>query len=617
MEYEVSAQRNNAAVASDGAWVRTPQRPPSLGAFPRDNGVSFRLFASTARTCQVRLFDDDDAPLATHPMTPTGGGFFEAELGGPPVELRYMFVLDGQELPDPYARFLPSGVHGPAAVWRSRHRWAHPNVSRPLREQVIYEVHVGTFTEEGTYRAGAERLPELAALGVTAIELMPVSSFAGARGWGYDGVAHFAPFAPYGNPDELRAFVDEAHRLGLAVLLDVVYNHFGPAGNYLATYSPQYFSSTITNAWGPAPDYTHPVMRQYVLDNARWWLKDFRFDGLRLDATHAICDPSPRHILRELADEVSRLEPARLLIAEDERNDRKVVTALGMDGVWADDFHHQVRVVLTEEQDGYYAAYRPGLAGLSDLAETIRGGWLYRGQVYPPTGKPRGGQAGELAAESFVYCIQNHDQVGNRAVGERLSQVVSTDAYCAASALLLLVPMTPLLFMGQEWAASSEFLFFTDHDQELGRKVSEGRRAEFRHFAAFTDPAARARIPDPQELRTFLRSKLRWNERGGGDHLRVLTLYRKLLELRRTDPVLRAAGREALEVGVHGAVLAVRRWTEEGDRVLLVNLGSGAVMLDDLAPFVVGRPVLLRTDDRPPPPATLRGHSAVLLGSRS
>jgi maltooligosyltrehalose trehalohydrolase len=443
---------------------------------------------------------------------------------------------------------------------------------------------------------------------------MPVSSFAGARGWGYDGVAHFAPFAPYGSPDDLRFLIDEAHGLGLSVFLDVVYNHFGPAGNYLPAYSPRYFSSTVTNAWGPAPDFENPVMRQYVLDNARYWLTELRFDGLRLDATHTIADPSSPHILRELAAEVSRLEPPRLLIAEDERNDPTLVDAHGLHAVWADDFHHQVRVTLTGEQEGYFAGYRPGV---EDLTETIAGGWLYRGQVYPPTGKPRGSDARHLPAEAFVYCIQNHDQVGNRALGARLSHSVSTDAYCAASALLLLLPATPLLFMGQEWAASSPFLFFIDHEEELGRLISEGRRAEFRHFSGFADPGARALIPDPQAAETFLRSRLRWNERSEGDHQRVLTLYRKLLAVRRNDPVLRAAGRDALEVSAHASVLSVRRWSAAGDRLLLVNLGSSGIALDDFAAAIAGRPVLLRTDDRLPPPAILPGHTAVLLGGRS
>jgi maltooligosyltrehalose trehalohydrolase len=584
---------------------------PPLGAFPRADGISFRLFTTTASRCQVRLFDSDRQTVATHPLTAIGGGYFEADLQAPNAR-SYMFVLDGKELPDPYARFLPFGVHGPASLVGPHHRWQHANVSRPLCEHVIYEMHVGTFTDAGTYRAATERLRDLASLGVTAIELMPVSSFAGSRGWGYDGVAHFAPFAPYGSPDDLRFLVDEAHGLGLAMFLDVVYNHFGPAGNYLPAYSPRYFSETVKNAWGNAPDFENPLMRQYVLDNARYWLTEFRFDGLRLDATHTIADPSPTHILRELATEVSQLDPPRLLIAEDERNDPELVAAHGLHAIWADDFHHQVRVTLTGEREGYFAGYRPGA---NDLAETIQGGWLYRGQIYPPTSDPRGHDASHLPAEAFVYCIQNHDQVGNRALGDRLSHSVSIDAYCSVSALLLLLPTTPLLFMGQEWAASSPFLFFTDHEEELGRRIVDGRRKEFRHFRAFADPGGTARIPDPQATETFMRSRLRWHERSEGDHHRVLTLYRKLLAVRRTDPVLRAASRDALEVSARDSVLSVRRWSAAGDRLLLVNMGSSGVALDHFG-AVAGRPVLLRTDDRLPPPGTLPGHTAVLLGSR-
>ena len=283
-----------------------------------------------------------------------------------------------RELPDPYARFLPFGVHGPAEVVRPSHDWHYGSgVHRPLAQHVIYELHVGTFTPEGTFRAAIGHLAELAHLGVTAIELMPVAAFDGTRGWGYDGVAPYAPHATYGTPDDLRRLVDEAHGLGLAVLLDVVYNHYGPSGNYLAAYDPAYFHPTLENAWGAAPDFTHPVLRRHVLDLARHWLEDYRFDGLRLDATHAVLDDSHPHVLAELAAEVGTLRPRKLLIAEDERNDPALVREVGLDAVWADDFHHQVQVTLTGERDGYYAAYTPGTA---DLARAIERGWLYEGQ---------------------------------------------------------------------------------------------------------------------------------------------------------------------------------------------------------------------------------------------
>jgi maltooligosyltrehalose trehalohydrolase len=580
-----------------------------LGATPGADGTRFALYTTTASRCAVQLYRAPGEPGTRLPMASRAEGVFEAHLPGAGHGVLYNFILDDRELPDPYARFLPHGVHGPAMVYESRYEWRHgPGVARPLREHVFYELHVGTFTEQGTYLAARERLGELAALGVTAIELMPLAAFAGQRGWGYDGVALYAPFAPYGTPDDLRAFIDDAHRHGLAVVLDAVYNHLGPAGNYLPAYSPAYFTSAVHNAWGDAPDFAHAPMRRYVLGNALYWLREFRFDGLRLDAIHALVDPSPRHVLRELADEVARLEPPRLLVAEDERNDPADVDQLGLDAIWADDFHHQVRVSLTHESDGYYAAYRPGAA---DLARAINHGWLYRGEVYPPSGHPRGKSADHLPAEAFVYCIQNHDQVGNRALGDRLSHIVDPRAYRASSTLLLFLPMTPLLFMGQEWAASSPFQFFTDHDPALGKLIVEGRRREFARFRAFADPAARARIPDPQAADTFHHSRLRWGERTEGDHGRTVSLYRALLRLRRTDPVLRHASRDALTASAEGELLLVRRSHGPDDRLLIVNLTPEPA---PLPPAAQGRPLLLDSESRPDLPPVLPGYAAVILG---
>jgi maltooligosyltrehalose trehalohydrolase len=544
----------------------------------------------------VKLYGPDGAVIGAHPLArrEEEDGIFEVELPGVGPGALYKFVIDGKELPDPYARFLPQGVHGPALVTQDRYPWRHgQGVFRPLSEHVFYELHVGTFTEEGTYAGVRAHLPDLAALGVTAIELLPLAAFAGQRGWGYDGVAHYAPFATYGTPDELRELIDEAHGLGLSVFLDVVYNHFGPAGNYLGAYSPAYFTREVQNAWGEAPNFAHPAMRGYVLDNARYWLTEFRFDGFRLDATHAILDPSPRHILREFADEVAELSPRKLLIAEDDRNEPACVTELGMDALWADDFHHQVRVTFTRERDGYYVAYEPGV---ERLAQTIRSGWFYEGQVYPRSGKARGKRAEALPAAAFVYCIQNHDQIGNRAIGDRLAARVSLEAYCAASALLLFLPMTPLLFMGQEWAASSPFQFFTDHDEELGHAISRGRREEFKHFESFSDPAVRAQIPDPQARETFERSRLRWDERDRSPHARVLSLYRRLLELRRTDPVLKDSSRERLSAEAIGEVLVVQRWNERERRVLVANFGAQEASYESLPVGLREGSVVLRTD---------------------
>ncbi len=556
------------------------------------DGTTFRLWSTACERCELRIADG--AIIRTLPMTDRGRCVFEARVPEVGHGARYQFVLDGNPVTDPYARFLPDGIDGPAMVWRPHHEWRHGHVIRPLREHVIYELHVGTFTPDGTYAAAARRLPELAALGFTAIEIMPVSAFSGRHGWGYDGVAHYAPHAQYGTPDELRAFIDAAHGARLAVLLDVVYNHFGPKGNTLRAFSPEYFTREVRNAWGDAPDFRQPWMRRYVLDNVRYWLVDFRCDGLRLDAVHAIVDPSPRSIVRDVADLAHEVVPGSLMIAEDDRNDRAIVARAGFDGVWADDFHHAVHVTLTGERDGYYAGYEPGA---TTLAHTIERGWLYEGQTYPVTGKPRGTPTRDLPADAFVYCLQNHDQIGNRAFGDRLP---ATDAVRAATMLLLFLPMTPLVFQGQEWAASSPFSYFTDHDRELGEQVSKGRRAEFSKFTSFGDD-----IPDPQAPATFQHSKLVWEERATGHHAEMLALYRALLRLRREDPVLSTTGREALTADAHGPLLVVRRAT----RVLLANLGPEPAQ----AP-VVG-PVLLASTGVELP--TLPPWSAVIVATET
>jgi maltooligosyltrehalose trehalohydrolase len=575
--------------------------------------VRFAAFAQAAR-CEVELLASDGSARAQLAMNPLGNGYFQLHVPEAGPDLLYRFVVDGRRLPDPYARFLPHGVHGPAQVVKPRYRFQHAGPRRPLRQQVLYELHVGTFTEEGTFDAARQRLPALAELGVTTLELMPVAAFDGARGWGYDGVALFAPHAAYGTPDQLRELVDAAHGLGLSVLLDVVYNHFGPSGNYLSAYSSRYFHTDKSSPWGQSPDFSQAVMRQLVLQNARYWLEELGFDGLRLDATHAIHDTSPTHILQELTQLAHACDPPRLVIAEDERNLADLVTEQRLDALWADDFHHQLRVTLTGEQHGYLGAYTPSATGLADV---IQRGWLYTGQPNPVRGEPRGTPADRLAAEAFVYCIQNHDQVGNRAFGERLTASVSRELYLSASLLLLFLPMTPLLFMGQEWGASTPFLYFTDHEPELGRQVSEGRRREFASFPEFSEPQARERIPDPQAEATFLASKLRWAERELPGHAATLGLYRDALELRKTDPVLRAAGRAELTADVTGSVLAVHRALGNERRSLFLNLGSTAYSLDELAAHSQVRAcrTLLRTSASGPLLAP--GAAAIVAGQRT
>jgi maltooligosyltrehalose trehalohydrolase len=587
---------------------------PQLGAVV--NGGTTRFAATTDQSsCSIRLYGRGEEVVDERELVPRGDGIFTLAIEGVGHGTPYRFVIGGNALPDPYARAFLHGVHGPATVYQSKHAWRYDCVSRPLHEHVIYELHVGTFTAEGTYDSAAKRLRDLVDLGVTAIELMPIASFDGSRGWGYDGVAHYAPYAPYGTPDELRAFVDHAHGLGLSVLLDVVYNHFGPSGNYLRAYDRRLFAHEEASPWGEAPNFASPAMRRYVIDNALYWLGEFRFDGLRLDATHAIIDRSPKHVLEEMVEAVAELEPKRLLLAEDERNDPTLVTRFGLDALWADDFHHATRVTLTGEHDGYYAAYQPGPR---EIARTISRGWLYEGQPRPSDGKPRGASADALTAEQFVYCIQNHDQIGNRAFGDRLNHAVTLDAYLSVSMLLLFLPMTSLLFMGQEWASSSPFLYFTDHEAELGRMISEGRRREFEGFRAFSGHGEERSVPDPQAQGTFQQSKLDWHERDQAEHARVLELYRAALALRRSDRVLQDASRERLRCDSFGEVLVVERWHEEARRVLLVNFGSSSVAFDEL-PSLGGIPMERPLLSSAPQvvPGSIAPHTALILAARS
>jgi len=514
--------------------VPSPLRQP--GAHPEAGGTRFTVVTTTADDVRVRLFDEAGSATAEHVLERDASDTWSTFAPDVGPGTSYTFVLDGDQVPDPYARFLPRGVHGPAEVIAPAR--AAPLGSRgPVRS--IYELHVGTFTPEGTYRGASARLDALVDLGVDAIELMPLAAFAGERGWGYDGVALYAPHAPYGRPEDLRAFVEAAHARGLAVLLDVVYNHFGPAGNYLARYAPEYFTRAIQTPWGDAPSFTWEPMRRLVLDNVVHWLETFGFDGLRLDATHAIHDPSPRHVLAEITELVHAR--GRLVYFEDERNEPSLVTETGADGIWADDFHHQVHVLLTGERDGYYAAYEPTVLA---LAKNVRDGFTYTGEPFVTwEGKPRGKRLGDVPRARLVTCVQNHDQVGNRARGDRLGQLVDEGAYAVAVMLSLFLPSTALLFMGQEWNAKTPFLFFSDHEGALGEAVTRGRREEFRHFASFA-----GEVPDPQARATFERSRLDWSERGGP----ILELHRAMLRLRRDLP-------DALDVDVDRGCLVVRR----------------------------------------------------------
>lgn len=559
---------------------------PRLGAWPVEGGVSFRVWAPEKGRVAVVREPSGERALE---LTKQPDGSFTGES----AELRpgdlYRYLIDGtQRVPDPASRFQPHGAHGPSEIIDpAAYRWQHePSAAPDLRELVIYELHVGTFTAEGTFRAATERLRDLAELGVNAIELMPVAEFAGDRGWGYDSVDLFAPHHAYGRPEDLKRLVDVAHSLGISVLLDVVYNHFGPSGNYLPQVTGAYLSERHRSSWGPSLNFDGPSadgVRELVIENALQWICDYRFDGLRLDATHAIVDDSKEHVLAELARLV-REGAGRpiIIIAEDDRNQRAVVTkdeegSLGLDAVWADDFHHQVRRHVAGDSEGYFADYSGSTV---DLVRTINEGWFYTGQRSVRSGKPRGSRTNGIPRERFFICIQNHDQVGNRAMGDRLTSSIDLPTYRAASTLLLMSPETPLIFMGQEWAASTPFLFFTDHDEELGQLIRAGRRSEFAAFSAFGDADKREMIPDPQATETFVRSRLIWEERAASPHAQVLELYRALIALRREVAALGREDAHALPLSDEALALVYGTPTSSDGAVAVIRLtGSGELSL--------------------------------------
>jgi len=503
---------------------------PYLGATVEDGAVRFRVVSPTAARMEVVLGDG-----SAYPMQKTGDATFEVCVPDVQPGTRYRVHKDGAPMPDPASRFQPEGVHGPSEVIDAHaYRWHDEGwAGVPHRELVFYELHVGTFTPRGSYRAAQEKLPYLKELGVSAVELLPLAAFPGERNWGYDPAAQFAPAHPYGRPDELRAFIDAAHEVGLAVYLDVVYNHFGPDGAYVVGINPEMFTAHHHTPWGQAinlDDRGSEHVRRFFLENAVHWLRDYHFDGFRLDATFALVDNSPEHFLKELVKVVAQVPGwKRLLIAEDPRNLRDLALpqaegGYGLDSVWADDFHHQLRVNLAGDQHGYYRDFTGTPA---DIAKTLEQGWFFTGQRSENQGQARGTPTDGLEPENFVICIQNHDQIGNRPRGNRLSDDVPMTAYRAASALLLFAPQLPLLFQGQEWATKVPFIYFTDHNPDLGKLVSEGRKGEFRDFPDFQGD-----VPDPQDPDSFEKSKLEWDERTQPPHAGVLRLYQDLLKFR-------------------------------------------------------------------------------------
>jgi maltooligosyltrehalose trehalohydrolase len=610
----------------------TPSEPaepavlPLFGALPERDGVRFRTFAAASRDLHLEI--QSGAAAGLHRLEPAGEGMQERFIAGAGAGDRYAYVIDGARRPDPASRCQPDGVHGPSEIIDpDAFRWRHGRWRFSPDNLVIYELHVGTFTDRGTFAAARERLPALGALGVTAIELMPVAEFPGRRNWGYDGVGLFAPSHNYGPPDDLRAFVDAAHGLGLGVLLDVVYNHLGPEGAYLPQFHPEYITDRRATPWGGAINLDGPgsvPIRRFIVDNAVHWVREYRLDGLRLDATHSLLDDGRVHIVSDLAAAVRSAAGRPLaLIAEDHRNLTALVeprerSGWALDGIWADDFHHVVRRRLAGDAYAYYQDYE---GSTDELARTLTQGWLFTGQHSHHGGSRRGTDPSATPMHRFVICLQNHDQVGNRATGDRLHHGIDAAAWRAASALLLTAPMTPLLFMGQEWAASSPFQYFTDLEPELGTLVTEGRRREFKDFPEFAGPAGLARIPDAQDAATFERSRLDWSERSAPAHAASLALYTDLLRLRNTHPALGASGATSADAeAVDDDTIAM--WRGEGTErfVIVVRLtGAGTVTVDTGAPRS-GAATVLTTEDprfaidpRPMQVETDRGRIAIVF----
>lgn len=517
------------------AWV------PAFGPLLQDRGCTFRLWARPDATVELILEAEGEGDARSFPMTLQPNGMYEATVDGAGAGTRYWFKIDGAgPYPDPASRLQPLGVHGPSEVVPlNTFGWEANNFTMPsMRELVFYELHVGTFTPEGTFLAVIDKLDSLKQLGINVIELLPIADFAGEYNWGYDGVALYAPAHSYGKPDDLRLLVDRAHRRGIAVCLDVVYNHLGPDGAYHSTFAPRFYSGKHHSPWGDGLNFDgedREKVRNYFIESALHWVYDFRIDCLRVDATHAIQDDSKPHFLTELTERVHAagrdLGRKIVIVAEDARNERRMVLPSakgghGFDAVWSDDFHHHIRRRMAGDSDGYFCDFDGSTAS---IAKTIQDGWFFEGELSNFSGHARGTKPDGLSHASRVFNLQNHDQVGNRALGDRLSSGISPAAYRAAAALLLLSPETPLIFMGQEWAAAEPFQFFTNHNPELGRLVTEGRRKEFEGFKAFGD---RDSVPDPQDKQTFLRSKLDWAARQSPEHVCCLRWYRRLLHLR-------------------------------------------------------------------------------------
>jgi maltooligosyltrehalose trehalohydrolase len=539
-----------------------------------------RVWAPACRVVEIVLESRGRSPRATA-LERDNEGFHEALIEDVQPGDRYWYRLDRDRLrPDPVSRFQPEGPHGPSEIVDpSTFSWSDAEWRGiDPHGQVAYEIHVGTFTPAGTWISAAAEIEELARLGVTVIEMMPVADFAGRFGWGYDGVNLYAPTRLYGVPDDLRAFVDKAHTIGIAVILDVVYNHFGPDGNYLSEFSRDYFTDKYKNDWGQAINFEGPrPARDFFVENAGYWIDEFHFDGLRLDATQDIHDASADHVIASIVERARQSAAGRrtYIVAENEPQDTRIVRprqagGYGADALWNDDYHHTALVALTGRREAYYTDYT---GTPQELVSCSKYGYLYQGQWYSWQKQRRGSPGLDLKPCSFVAYLENHDQVANTPFGRRLHQMTSPARHRAMTALTLLGPATPLLFQGQEFSASAPFLYFADHREELRESIRNGRREFLAQFPSVLDPEVAAALPPPSDEATYQRCKLDLSEREA--HAEAYAIHRDLLAIRRDDPVIRAAGTRRVD----GAVLASEAFllryqgADHGDRLLVVNLG--------------------------------------------
>ena len=589
MKSEITEGTTSGPVAEASRQGKAGRRRYPIGAeLIGDDTVSFRVWAPKAKRVEV-VFENtagDNAERSSHELGTEAAGYFSGEVRGRAGDC-YRFRLDGakQCYPDPASRFQPEGPHGSSMVVDpDAFRWSDAEwPGLRLAGQIFYELHVGTFTPEGTWRAAAEKLPLLKNDGITLLEMMPIADFPGAFGWGYDGTNLFAPCHLYGTPDDLRFFIERAHSLGLGVILDVVYNHFGPDGNYIGAFSDDYINHNRANEWGDSINFDGPhseAVREYFITNGRYWIDEFHFDGFRFDATQSIHDQSDEYIVGAIGRAARKAAGQRdiILVAENERQETKLARPRAeggddLDGLWNDDWHHTAMVALTGIREAYYTDYS---GSPQEFISAAKYGYLFQGQPYVWQEAPRGFPAAGLKPEVFISFIENHDQVANTPFGERTRFLTSPGRYRAMAALLLLGPWTPLLFQGQEFGASSVFRYFSDvGDDKLKEAVRAGRFEFLAQFPSVATPEVQARLPVPHHRSTFEGSKLNWNDRDHFPHLHEL--HRNLIHLRQSDPrfrILKPNGVDGAVLGTHSFVLRYFAERPEEERLLLVNLGN-------------------------------------------